>query len=986
MRDKHDRLFDRFRQRGDVRALGEVFDATAAELLRVASSLVRDANEADDLLQQTFLTAIERRERYDGARRLLPWLLGILVQHAREERRRRARTLEPARLARPEPARPETLALESEVDRELERALGGPSRDHRVVLDDYLRADKTPAEIARERGLSPGAARMRIHRGLDRLRKALPAGIVLGSAGAASAQGLGAVRAAVIRAGTTAAKEIALGAGSAAGAGTAGLLGGLMGKKLILAGGAVALTAGRWFVAEGGTRSKSEARGGEIARGGMTDRVPAAPAVELVAAPRAESAITVSPSGEPARTALAVVVDPELSGLRGRVVEHDGSPLPGVQVTLIEIDELQLFPALFADGAELPRILAASAVTGRDGVFELRGATTRAQHALGVDLGGQRATVRIVEAELSPGSIADLGDVVLAPAGVLSGTVVDPAGRPVAGARVRVGAIPELGRMLGLQHLAAGGAITELDGKRREPRFVVEFPAWVSALEERLPLATTTTDAGGRFTLTAAAGSLTALVDAPGFARFTSATLGLAGEERQDIGQLVLSVGKSVHGRVLDASGRAVAGAELRAGSVSERESLAVFGPIRTSDADGRFAFEHLPDDLATAVIGRRDALSPWTSPREENGELVLRLESGKELVVEVLDAAGAPVPAPAFLVGPGRDVDQPAAFAPPPCAVPATPLGSQPGCWKLGPLAPGTYLVEAGADGFARSSARAEAGDGEPATVRLRLARSRRTEILVRDAAGEAIAGARVSAEERPTVPLAYARTGGDGRAALELPDDPSRKLHLCVSHPRFAPSVRVLEAAPSITVELTAGARLVARLADPVLARESCTLQLWPTGSEGYLETHLPLIRAVPRDGALELDRLAPGNWEWSLFGSVGSCDVLALLTPEHMPRVLAHGEIVLAEGQTFELAITGAPPAHPASAGVAISGVVRVEGRLAGELQVNLCPMAGADGEAATLYTEGTGGRFRLDDVPPGHYILSVETPVPGDPGKK
>jgi uncharacterized protein (DUF2141 family) len=308
----------------------------------------------------------------------------------------------------------------------------------------------------------------------------------------------------------------------------------------------------------------------------------------------------------------------------------------------------------------------------------------------------------------------------------------------------------------------------------------------------------------------------------------------------------------------------------------------------------------------------------------------------------------------------------------------------SRPGCWRVGPLARGTYLVEAGAEGFARSSSRAEVGDGEPVTVRIRLARSRRAEILVRAAAtGGAIAGARVRVEERPTQPLAYALTDADGRASLALPDDPGRGLRLCVAHPLYAPSVRVLEAAPSITVELTAGARLVVRLADPELARESCTLQLWPTGSEAYLETHLPLLRAVPHDGVLELDRLAPGDWEWSLFGSIGASDVLALLTPEHMPRVLARGELVLTEGQTFELAIAGAPQARSTGSGAALSGVVRVEGRLAGELHVDLCPISGTAGEPRS--TVASGGRFRLDDVPPGQYVLFVATPKPGDPGK-
>ena len=42
-------LFVRFRDRADVDALGRLYDATAAELLRVAMHLVRDPGRAEDL-------------------------------------------------------------------------------------------------------------------------------------------------------------------------------------------------------------------------------------------------------------------------------------------------------------------------------------------------------------------------------------------------------------------------------------------------------------------------------------------------------------------------------------------------------------------------------------------------------------------------------------------------------------------------------------------------------------------------------------------------------------------------------------------------------------------------------------------------------------------------------------------------------------------------------------------------------------------------
>src|ERR1044071_4940456 len=86
-----EQLFDRFRRDGDAGALGEVFDATAGGLLRVARRLTRSRSEADDLVQATFLSAIERAAAFDSRRALKPWLIGILVRQATLELRRSGR-------------------------------------------------------------------------------------------------------------------------------------------------------------------------------------------------------------------------------------------------------------------------------------------------------------------------------------------------------------------------------------------------------------------------------------------------------------------------------------------------------------------------------------------------------------------------------------------------------------------------------------------------------------------------------------------------------------------------------------------------------------------------------------------------------------------------------------------------------------------------------------------------------------------------------
>jgi len=50
--------FDRWRRHGDVRALEQVFDGAAPELLKLTLHLAPGASEAEDLVQATFLRAL----------------------------------------------------------------------------------------------------------------------------------------------------------------------------------------------------------------------------------------------------------------------------------------------------------------------------------------------------------------------------------------------------------------------------------------------------------------------------------------------------------------------------------------------------------------------------------------------------------------------------------------------------------------------------------------------------------------------------------------------------------------------------------------------------------------------------------------------------------------------------------------------------------------------------------------------------------------
>jgi len=226
MRDKRlARLFVRYRERGDVDALTAVFDATAPGLHGLARHLVRahgegsDGGDAEDVLQATFLAAIEHAGGYDAGQPLEPWLTGILVRKARQANERASRRPQPERVSTPTVLDPEQHASLAELDEALRAALAALPERYRRVLQPFLQGDEKPQEIARRHSIAPGTVRVQIHRGLELLRRALPTGYALGGlASVLSSPQWSRLRAEVARAARAHAAQGAASAGAATGA------------------------------------------------------------------------------------------------------------------------------------------------------------------------------------------------------------------------------------------------------------------------------------------------------------------------------------------------------------------------------------------------------------------------------------------------------------------------------------------------------------------------------------------------------------------------------------------------------------------------------------------------------------------------------------------------------------------------------------------------------------------------------------------------
>ena len=312
-------LFERYRREGDLRALGEAFDRTAEELLRVARHLAKDEADAEDLVQATYLAAIEHADRFDAGRGLVPWLAGILTNKAKLARALSLRRPDPDRLQERAGEDPALDAEMREFVQALETALDRVPESYRQILRSHLANGMKPEAIAREIDRPPGTVRVQLHRGLQQLRKWLPASFALGGlAVSTSPRGIAAIRAQILgHAGRVAAAT----SGSAAASVTVG--GMLMGKKVALAIGLAAIASGLvWF---------------RTPRRPNADVESHAPSAETVTLPAATREVE-SPAQSPVRTPADSMADSSSTSrefygsLEMQWTWADGTPAAGIGV------------------------------------------------------------------------------------------------------------------------------------------------------------------------------------------------------------------------------------------------------------------------------------------------------------------------------------------------------------------------------------------------------------------------------------------------------------------------------------------------------------------------------------------------------------------------------------------------------------------------------------------------------------------------------
>ncbi len=155
---------------------------TAPRLLAVAVHLVGDVHAAEDIVQATFLAAIESSAQYRPDAPVLSWLLGILANRAHYLKRQARRRVDPDRVAGYGPTDPSAAASEREFAEAFAVAIDALPEQYAQVVELHLTHGLTAKEIARALRRPAGTVRTQIVRAMELVRKALPNGFKIGSA------------------------------------------------------------------------------------------------------------------------------------------------------------------------------------------------------------------------------------------------------------------------------------------------------------------------------------------------------------------------------------------------------------------------------------------------------------------------------------------------------------------------------------------------------------------------------------------------------------------------------------------------------------------------------------------------------------------------------------------------------------------------------------------------------------------------------------
>jgi RNA polymerase sigma-70 factor, ECF subfamily len=162
---------------GDSRAFADLYREHVESVRRVAYDRVGDSDATADAVQDTFTRALQHLDDLREPGRFRPWLLAIARHAASDQLRARTRltALDESHdelFASTGPG-PESVAEVRELAEQVQGCIAGLSKRDAAAVTMVTQFGFTPSQVADALGVTPGAAKVIVHRARRRLRNAL---------------------------------------------------------------------------------------------------------------------------------------------------------------------------------------------------------------------------------------------------------------------------------------------------------------------------------------------------------------------------------------------------------------------------------------------------------------------------------------------------------------------------------------------------------------------------------------------------------------------------------------------------------------------------------------------------------------------------------------------------------------------------------------------------------------------------------------------
>lgn len=172
---------------GDASAFRTIMQRNNGRLYRVARSVLKNDNEAEDAVQDAYLNAYTKLSEFRGDSALSSWLTRIVLNEALMRLRKSRRTaevaesteqeLESAQIVRfpgmEQGLDPEKAVATRQIARMIERAVDALPVDFRVVFVMRCVEEMSVAETAEQLAIPEATVKTRLHRARLMLRRAL---------------------------------------------------------------------------------------------------------------------------------------------------------------------------------------------------------------------------------------------------------------------------------------------------------------------------------------------------------------------------------------------------------------------------------------------------------------------------------------------------------------------------------------------------------------------------------------------------------------------------------------------------------------------------------------------------------------------------------------------------------------------------------------------------------------------------------------------